>query len=163
MLEKAIEEISEADLIDLVQNQVGERRTLEFKRYLPEIGADPAKEFLADVSSFANDQGGDILFGIEEENGIASGLPGVQLDNVDATKMRNKQLKPKASADRVLKDIRRKTRRQFSAEEKIRIVLEGPHASWLCTSPMRGVTLCPRQASTVCLRPMIYSPVQPIP
>ena len=39
--------------------------------------------------------------------------------------MRNKQSKPKASAERVLKDIRRKTRRQFSAEEKIRIVLEG--------------------------------------
>ena len=31
----------------------------------------------------------------------------------------------KASAERVVKDIRRATRRQFSAEEKIRIVLEG--------------------------------------
>lgn len=39
--------------------------------------------------------------------------------------MRNKQSKSKASAERVVKDIRRKTRRQFSAEEKIRIVLEG--------------------------------------
>ena len=29
------------------------------------------------------------------------------------------------SADKVVKDIRRKTRRRFSAEEKIRIVLEG--------------------------------------
>jgi len=32
---------------------------------------------------------------------------------------------PKGSAEKVVKDIRRKTRRQFSAEEKIRIVLEG--------------------------------------
>jgi hypothetical protein len=31
----------------------------------------------------------------------------------------------KAPADGVLKDIRRATRRQFSAEEKIRVVLEG--------------------------------------
>ncbi|HEU4806299.1 MAG TPA: transposase, partial [Nitrobacter sp.] len=31
----------------------------------------------------------------------------------------------KAPAERVLKDIRRQTRRQYSAEEKIRIVLEG--------------------------------------
>ena len=31
----------------------------------------------------------------------------------------------KASAGAVLKDIRRATRRQFSAEEKIRVVLEG--------------------------------------
>ena len=32
---------------------------------------------------------------------------------------------PKASAERVVKDIRRATRRHFSAEDKIRIVLEG--------------------------------------
>ena len=29
------------------------------------------------------------------------------------------------SAEKVVQDIRRKTRRQFSAEEKIRIILEG--------------------------------------
>ena len=39
--------------------------------------------------------------------------------------MRPKQGKSKASAERVVKAIRRKTRRQFSAEEKTRIVLEG--------------------------------------
>ena len=38
----------------------------------------------------------------------------------------NKKSGPdKAPAERVIKDIRRATRRQFSAEEKIRIVLEG--------------------------------------
>lgn len=39
--------------------------------------------------------------------------------------MSNKQSKPKASAERVVKDIRRKTRRHFSAEDKIRIVRDG--------------------------------------
>ena len=40
--------------------------------------------------------------------------------------MRPKQLgQPKASAERVVKNIRRATRRHFSAEDKIRIVLEG--------------------------------------
>ena len=39
--------------------------------------------------------------------------------------MRAKSSKPKASAARVVKDIRRATRRHFSAEDKIRIVLEG--------------------------------------
>lgn len=39
--------------------------------------------------------------------------------------MRSKRASSKAPAERVVKDIRRKTRRQFSAEEKIRIVLEG--------------------------------------
>ena len=39
--------------------------------------------------------------------------------------MRSKRASSKAPAERVVKDIRRKTRRQFSAEEKIRSVLEG--------------------------------------
>jgi transposase len=39
--------------------------------------------------------------------------------------MRSKRANSKAPAERVVRDIRRKTRRQFSAEEKIRIVLEG--------------------------------------
>lgn len=39
--------------------------------------------------------------------------------------MRTRSPSPKAPAERVLKDIRRATRRHFSAEDKIRIVLEG--------------------------------------
>ena len=39
--------------------------------------------------------------------------------------MRQKLGPEKAPAEQVVKDIRRATRRQFSAEEKIRIVLEG--------------------------------------
>ena len=39
--------------------------------------------------------------------------------------MKQKSGPGKAPADQVLKDIRRQTRRQYSAEEKIRIVLEG--------------------------------------
>ena len=39
--------------------------------------------------------------------------------------MRLKPLSSKAPAERVLKDIRRATRRHFSAEDKIRIVLDG--------------------------------------
>ena len=39
--------------------------------------------------------------------------------------MRSKPMSSKAPAERVLKDIRRATRRHFSAEDKIRIVLDG--------------------------------------
>ena len=50
------------------------------------------------------------------------------------------------SAEKVVQDIRRKTRRRFSAEEKIRIVLEG----------LRGeesiATLCRREG----LNPNLY-------
>jgi transposase len=39
--------------------------------------------------------------------------------------MKQKSGSGKAPVEQVLKDIRRQTRRQYSAEEKIRIVLEG--------------------------------------
>ena len=39
--------------------------------------------------------------------------------------MRQKSGRPKERAENVVRDIRRATRRRFSAEEKIRIVLEG--------------------------------------
>ena len=39
--------------------------------------------------------------------------------------MKQKSGQPKAPAEALIRDIRRATRRQFSAEEKIRIVLEG--------------------------------------
>jgi len=39
--------------------------------------------------------------------------------------MRMKSGTPKPTADRVVRDIRRKTRKHHSAEEKIRIVLDG--------------------------------------
>ena len=43
--------------------------------------------------------------------------------------MRSKPMTTKAPAERVLKDIRRATRRHFSAEDKIRIVLDGLRGS----------------------------------
>lgn len=39
--------------------------------------------------------------------------------------MKTKKSKSKQPAEQVVKDIRRRTRRHFSAEDKIRIVLEG--------------------------------------
>jgi transposase len=39
--------------------------------------------------------------------------------------MSQKSDRPKPSSERLVKDIRRMTRRKFSAEEKIRIVLDG--------------------------------------
>jgi transposase len=39
--------------------------------------------------------------------------------------MRQKSVNQKPSSERVVEDIRRATRKQYSAEEKIRIVLDG--------------------------------------
>ena len=39
--------------------------------------------------------------------------------------MRQKSVARKSSAERVIRDIRRKTRKRYGSEEKIRIVLDG--------------------------------------
>ena len=39
--------------------------------------------------------------------------------------MRQKSMSAKSPAEKAVRDIRRKTRKQYSAEEKIRIILDG--------------------------------------
>ena len=39
--------------------------------------------------------------------------------------MRQRTMSPKSPAEKAVRDIRRKTRKQYSAEEKIRIILDG--------------------------------------
>jgi len=83
MLPYPIETIDEPKLLALVENQVAERRDLEYKRDLPARGDDGTKEFLADVTSLANAQGGDLIFGMDEHESVASELVGVEADNPD--------------------------------------------------------------------------------
>src|SRR5712692_5727131 len=87
-LNKPLEFIEESDLQALVDNQVSERKTIEYKAALPGNADGDKKEFLADVSSFANAAGGNLLFGIEEQAGTPTKLSGIQLDDVDAQKLR---------------------------------------------------------------------------
>jgi hypothetical protein len=61
---------------------------LEFKRDLPGGGDDAKREFLADVSALANTSGGDLLYGVEEDNGCASTITGIAPDDVDAEILR---------------------------------------------------------------------------
>jgi len=78
MLPVDIEEITSAHIESLVAEKVTERKALEYKEKLPE-GTDGAKkEFLADVCSFANASGGDIIYGIRDQrdsNGKPTGIP----------------------------------------------------------------------------------------
>jgi hypothetical protein len=90
--EKPIEQITSADLEQLVTNGVGESRTLEYKEALPGGADQDKREFLADVSSFANAIGGDLVYGARErrdQEGKPTGTPeaiiGVDLGNLDQT------------------------------------------------------------------------------
>lgn len=64
------DEISETHLQALIDNGYSERQTVEYKRQLPKANDTDKKEFLADASSFANAGGGDLIFGIEAEDGV---------------------------------------------------------------------------------------------
>lgn len=88
MIYAQFDTIDEAVLQQLVANGVEERRDLEFKRDLPGGNDEQTKEFLADVTSLANAQGGDLIFGIEDENGAAAALPGLTVADVDAEVLR---------------------------------------------------------------------------
>lgn len=85
MIEKDIDKISEEDLQSLIDNSVLEKKTLEYKQELPGNKDSDKKEFLADVSSFANASGGDLIYGIieDKETGIPKTLEGLDIRNVD--------------------------------------------------------------------------------
>lgn len=88
MLPFSVDAIDEAALRSLVDHQVAERRDLEYKRDLPGRSDDNVKEFLADVTSLANAQGGDLIFGLDEAEGVAADLVGVETDDPDTEILR---------------------------------------------------------------------------
>jgi hypothetical protein len=78
MLPIWFEDISPEDVLRLVEDKISERKVLEYKQTLNIGGQDERAEFLADISSFANASGGDIVFGIADERddgGRATGIP----------------------------------------------------------------------------------------
>lgn len=83
-----LEAIEEMHLMELVSTGVPEGRAIEYKRDLPGRSDSEGKEFLADVCSFANASVGDILYGVEEDGGVAVGVPGVTVANPDAEILR---------------------------------------------------------------------------
>lgn len=85
MIGKPIDQIREEDLQALVDSKVIELKTMEYKRSLPGNRDSDKKEFLADISSFANTVGGDLIFGITQnaDTGVPESLDGLTIDNVD--------------------------------------------------------------------------------
>jgi hypothetical protein len=89
MIPKPIADVTLADIQTLATNGVAEGRTLEFKAELPGPRDKDKREFLHDVISFANTDGGDLIFGVEAKAGVAKGVPGAALvDSPDGTVLR---------------------------------------------------------------------------
>ena len=85
---KPIEEVIEDDLRALIENEIVETKTLEYKMELPGESREAKMEFLNDVSSFANASGGDIIFGIKEEKGIPKEIISFPKEDFDREKLR---------------------------------------------------------------------------
>jgi len=83
MLNKKLQNITDQDLKFLIENKVMEGKSIEYKEELPGCSDGNKKEFLADVSSFANTRGGDLIIGIKEEKGFPVDITGLDIDNLD--------------------------------------------------------------------------------
>jgi Putative DNA-binding domain len=92
LLNVSFDAVSEAHLQDLVSTGVPEGAFLEYKRTTYGNGDADVKEYLKDVSSFANTHGGDLVIGIDEKGGLARKVSGVAGVNPDTELQRLESL-----------------------------------------------------------------------
>jgi hypothetical protein len=83
MIPKPIDSITKADVDLLIVNGVGEGREIEYKGDLPTGTEEDKREFLADISSFANASGGDLIYGVHADKGVPVAANGVPMSNPD--------------------------------------------------------------------------------
>ena len=80
LLHIPFESISERHIDELIKGQVAESRDVEYKRETYGNSDADYAEFLADVSSFANTSGGDLLLGVAATKGVPIALHPLQID-----------------------------------------------------------------------------------
>lgn len=97
--DRPLSQIDNAVLETLLTDAVSEGRQLDYKEQLPGSSDDDKREFLSDVTSFANAAGGDMIFGIRERRdaqGKPTGEPeavvGITGLNLDAERLRLENL-----------------------------------------------------------------------
>lgn len=106
MITKNINTIELPDIQNLVDNQVLEGKTLEYKSAIPGNGDEDKKEFLADISSFANTDGGDLIFGIFENKKEVDKEFGLENINKDGEIQRLESIIRDGISPRIEVDIR---------------------------------------------------------
>ncbi len=68
-LDKPLDDLVESDLVRLILDSVAESKMIEYKQMLPGRSDADRKEVLADVSSFANAAGGNLIYGVMAVDG----------------------------------------------------------------------------------------------
>jgi hypothetical protein len=92
MIAKSINEIVEPDIQELKDAGIEEGKTIEYKRELPGTKDEDKREFLADISSFSNTEGGDVIYGVHEDQGLITDIVGLQSPDFDAEILRLENL-----------------------------------------------------------------------
>lgn len=92
MLDKEPSKIVEEDLLALISDKEPEGKTIEYKSDIVGLSDSDRKEFLYDVSSFANARGGYLVFGMEETNGLPTKLAGLSKIDPDKEILRLEQI-----------------------------------------------------------------------
>ena len=77
---RPLTELKESDLIALKEGGQAERKTLDYKRDVVGASDFEKREFLYDVSSFANSAGGFLICGMAEKDGVPVDLVGLAVD-----------------------------------------------------------------------------------
>lgn len=78
MLPANLNDLIPAHIEGLIESEMPENLTLDYKQQLPRGQSEEKREFLYDVAAMANSAGGDSIFGIAErrdENDKATGVP----------------------------------------------------------------------------------------
>lgn len=92
MIPKSLRDIIEVDLLALINDGVTENRQLEFKRQLPEANDQGKVKFLKAVTALANTAGGDLIYGIEANEGIPESLAPLAVISKDQVLLRLEDL-----------------------------------------------------------------------
>jgi hypothetical protein len=83
MLDKPLEDVTEQDLLGLIDAGVGESRTVEYKRELPASDNQGKVGVLRSISGFANTLGGHLIYGMEATDGMPKSLAPLQMSSLD--------------------------------------------------------------------------------
>lgn len=92
MILKPLHHICLEDVLNLKKHKVSESKTLDYKWILTIEDTYPnstesRREFLRDICSFANSDGGDLIIGVKEQKGIPVLIDGMSIEDIDAFKL----------------------------------------------------------------------------
>ena len=101
MLLVSLDQVDAALLLNLCGDRCPESQTLDFKRDLPGNSDKDKHDFLKDVCSFANTDGGDLVYGVNERAGAADALVPITSELADAAMRRLSQVLDAGAEPRV--------------------------------------------------------------